>query len=235
VNFVPDNEETRRKLDALPGVYVGVVADTGDPDQRGRVRLRIPSILGDVVHPAWALPMMGLGDKTGSLIVPPAGTQVWVMFLEGDRHQPVWMPGPYARDHAPEDAASSYPDTRIIYADNEGAKILKDSDGGLLTRTDNKPIKVHSDGGDIEVDAKPGGNVVINRGADGQKAARKDDPVRCGSFDITFSPGSGGATLQMQYTDPDGNTHMVVNNVGHGTVDVSGKINGGSDSVKIGD
>ena len=58
------------------GKYRGFVVDNDDPEQLARLRLRIPSILGDV-ETDWALPCLpygGLADQ-GWFAVPEIGAR----------------------------------------------------------------------------------------------------------------------------------------------------------------
>jgi len=65
------------------GVYRGVVADSNDPNQSGRVQIRVPS-LGAT---AWAMVASPLGS-TPTVRVQP-GTTVVVAFEQGDLSRPV--------------------------------------------------------------------------------------------------------------------------------------------------
>lgn len=69
-------------VDAPLGVYQGVVVNT----DRTKVRARVPQVLGDAVS-NWALPLLTSG------LVPPTGSQVWVMFQGGDVNRPMYLPG----------------------------------------------------------------------------------------------------------------------------------------------
>ena len=56
------------------GKYRGFVADNEDPQQRGRIKVRIPSVLGDATS-GWALPCVpygGLADQ-GFFMIPDVG------------------------------------------------------------------------------------------------------------------------------------------------------------------
>jgi uncharacterized protein involved in type VI secretion and phage assembly len=64
------------------GKYRGVVTDNADPNLRGRIKVRVPAVLGDAQ--AWALPCVPYaGDKVGFFFLPEPGTAVWVEF-EGE-------------------------------------------------------------------------------------------------------------------------------------------------------
>lgn len=98
------------------GKYRGFVADNADPEKRGRLRLKVPSVLGESLT-GWALPCLpfgGLKDQ-GLFLVPEADAQVWVEFEEGDVSQPLWT-GTFwqAEGDPPEEAAKDEPTTRLL-------------------------------------------------------------------------------------------------------------------------
>jgi uncharacterized protein involved in type VI secretion and phage assembly len=75
------------------GKHRGLVVDNADPEHLGRLRLRIPSVLGGDVVTGWALPCVpygGDGDQ-GFLFIPEVGAGVWVEFEEGDLEFPIWV------------------------------------------------------------------------------------------------------------------------------------------------
>ena len=65
------------------GVYLGVVSDNNDPQQSGRVQIRLPW-LGST---AWALVASPVGSATNNKI--PSGATVVVAFERGDPSRPV--------------------------------------------------------------------------------------------------------------------------------------------------
>ena len=75
------------------GKYRGFVVNTDDPRHLGRVRLRVPSILGPDVVTGWAMPCVPYGGQLnqGFLFVPEVGAGVWVEFEEGDLEFPIWV------------------------------------------------------------------------------------------------------------------------------------------------
>jgi hypothetical protein len=66
-------------------IYLGIVSSGGDPMQRGRVRIDIPSI--DGASALWAKTCSS-PDSRGAY---RAGQEVWVMFQNGNAAQPVVM------------------------------------------------------------------------------------------------------------------------------------------------
>ena len=98
------------------GKYRGFVADNEDPEQRGRLKLRLPSILGSEVS-GWALPCLPFGGlfNQGLFLVPEVDSQVWVEFEEGNLDQPIWT-GTFWQQSGdpPEEAAKTPPTTRVL-------------------------------------------------------------------------------------------------------------------------
>lgn len=76
------------------GQYRGTVVNNLDPDQRGRLMIMIPDVLGSIPS-SWAEPSLPLAGPTGPpmgmFVVPPIGTGVWVQFESGDPNKPIWV------------------------------------------------------------------------------------------------------------------------------------------------
>jgi uncharacterized protein involved in type VI secretion and phage assembly len=74
------------------GKYRGFVSDNADPDQLGRIRVTVPSVLADTVTD-WALPVLPFtgAQDIGQLMLPEVGAAVWVEFEEGDVSHPLWV------------------------------------------------------------------------------------------------------------------------------------------------
>jgi hypothetical protein len=75
------------------GKYRGFVVDNQDPEKLGRLKLKVPSVLGDEVVTGWALPCLPFGGAAdqGCLFIPDADAGVWVEFEEGDLEFPIWV------------------------------------------------------------------------------------------------------------------------------------------------
>lgn len=65
------------------GFYRATVVDVKDPENRKRVRLRIPHILGEAVT-GWAEPMACIWK-------PDVGDVVWATFEGGDLSYPLYL------------------------------------------------------------------------------------------------------------------------------------------------
>ena len=82
-----------RVLHRFYGKYEGVVTDVADPLEIGRLRVRVPAVLGEQIESGWALPCApyGGGKDRGMLFLPEVGDTVWVEFAAGDPSRPIWV------------------------------------------------------------------------------------------------------------------------------------------------
>ncbi len=75
---------------AFFGKYRGVVTDNKDPLFMGRVRAKVPDVMGSV-ESGWAMPCAPFGGQdTGLFALPAVGAGVWVEFEHGDPEYPIW-------------------------------------------------------------------------------------------------------------------------------------------------
>ena len=71
------------------GKYRGTVSDNADPSNIGRLKVAVPSVLGDAE--VWAMPCVPYaGNGVGFYCLPEPGTGVWIDFEAGDPSFPVW-------------------------------------------------------------------------------------------------------------------------------------------------
>ena len=72
------------------GKYRGIVTDINDPLMIGRIRARVPDVMGDG-ESGWALPCAPFGGQsTGFFALPSTGAGVWMEFEHGDPDYPIW-------------------------------------------------------------------------------------------------------------------------------------------------
>lgn len=118
------------------GKYRGFVEDRNDPEQLGRLKLRVPSLLGGAVT-GWAWPASPYaGANVGFFFVPQVGDLVWVEFAEGELEHPLWTGCAWAKPggttEIPQEARDSYPDQAVIKTRSGHVIILSDVSGSEL-------------------------------------------------------------------------------------------------------
>jgi hypothetical protein len=118
------------------GLLPGRVVATDDPDQGGRIRVRVEQVYGDPTNESEYIPderlpwaraaFIGAGDGVGDFFVPPVGSQVWVSFWQGERTKPIWHGGWGVPSTVPAEFKSSYaptPQARVIRT--EGGQLMQ--------------------------------------------------------------------------------------------------------------
>ncbi|HEY2946874.1 MAG TPA: phage baseplate assembly protein V [Micromonosporaceae bacterium] len=134
------------------GKYRGFVVDNADPEQLGRLKLRVPSVLGGDIVTGWALPCVPYGGDAnqGFLFIPEVGAGVWVEFEEGDLEFPLWvgtfwskpgddseLPKPNDPDGTEQGSVQDAPTRKIIKTLKGHTLQFEDADGGeLITLVD---------------------------------------------------------------------------------------------------
>jgi uncharacterized protein involved in type VI secretion and phage assembly len=129
------------------GKYRATVVDNADPEQLGRLRLRVPSVLGTDVVSGWASPCAPYGGDVGQglLLVPEIGAGVWAEFEEGDLEFPIWvgtywskpghqneMPKPNRADGGEEPTPQQRPTRKILKTVKGHTLQFEDADGAEL-------------------------------------------------------------------------------------------------------
>ncbi len=115
------------------GKYRGQVTDNDDPDNLGRIKAKVPRLLGDE-EIGWALPAFAYGgaSEQGLFAVPDTGAGVWIEFEGGDLSYPIWSGTWYTSDAIPE---SARPGKKVLKT-KSGHKIVLDDDRESLEITD---------------------------------------------------------------------------------------------------
>jgi len=194
------------------GKYRGFVVDNADPEQLGRLKLKVPSLLGPDVVTGWALPCTPYGGDAnqGMLFIPEVGAGVWVECEEGDCEFPVWvgtfwskpggdseLPKPNDPDGAEQGSVQDPPTRKIIKtkkghtiqfedADGEEMVILHEAENGHVVVMDKDGIKITdgANGSEIVLD---GSGVTI---ADGPNSGNQ---VAMGSDGMTLEDKNGNS------------------------------------------
>ena len=178
------------------GKYRGFVTDNADPDKLARVKLRVPTLLGEA-ETGWALPCLPCGGlaNQGFFCVPGVGAQVWVEFEGGNLDFPIWSGTFWQQSGDAPEEAQDPPTTRVLRTTKGHVFLLEDKD-------DAEEVKLlHSAGAMLDLDKD--GNAVLadNNGAKLTLDAANNQAVLEDANGNTLTLTSQGATLE----DANGN------------------------------
>jgi len=142
--------------DRCEGIWRGVVEDADDPEQRGRLRVRVfnrhaASI--PVEHLPWAEQRYDdAGPNYGEFHSPySVGSVVWIIFEQADPNYPVvvgsWYAAPGGESEVPEECRTAGYPKRRIWKTKEGHKIeMSDEPGEFEIKiTDSAGNYIHLD------------------------------------------------------------------------------------------
>ena len=164
------------------GKYRATVSNNVDPDQRGRLLLSIPDVLGDIPS-SWAEPCVPLAGPTGMAmgvyLVPAIGAAVWAEFEHGDPDLPIWSGCRWgSQSDVPSAASEGNPaDPNIVFqtllqhslvmsdmppSPATGGIILQSTTGAMIVVNDSGIYLDNGKGATVEL---VGPTVMINKSA----------------------------------------------------------------------
>lgn len=120
------------------GKYRGTVTDNADASNRGRLKVKVPAVLGSVE--AWAMPCVPYAGKSvGFYSLPEPSTGVWVEFEAGDPSYPIW--------------------TGCFWGDNE----LPDPGGAPIKiwKTEKLTLRIDDDNDEMKLETTSGSKVTL--------------------------------------------------------------------------
>ena len=139
------NDEKRK---TYFGKYRGIVTDNRDPQKKGRLKARVPSLRGDN-ESTWALPCVPYaGDRVGWFMMPPEDASVWIEFENGDWDSPIWSGCFWDQDDEPP---ASDPDTKMIKTNGVTITIDDSQSSGAITIETGDGVKIVMDSNGIEI------------------------------------------------------------------------------------
>lgn len=139
------------------GKYRAIVTDNVDPENRGRLKVMVPALSGEL-EMGWAMPCFpyGGGGDTGIYMIPEIDDGVWIEFEGGQLSYPIWTGTWWGREEAPKgvDGEDPVADIKVIKTRSGNLIELNDSSGGeSITIQDKNGNKVIMDSAGIEVNA----------------------------------------------------------------------------------
>lgn len=140
------------------GKYRGQVTDNSDPDNLGRIRAKVPRLLGDE-QTGWALPAFPYGGASdqGLFLMPDVGAGVWIEFEGGDLSYPIWSGTWYTSGAIPESAQAG----KKVLKTKSGHKLVLDDDGGSLEIADSNGNSIKLDASGIAITDANGNSIKL--------------------------------------------------------------------------
>ena len=139
------------------GIYRGIVKDNNDPLKLGRVKVEVfPMFEGiQIDNLPWAIisqPLFsGAGIGYGNFFVPEVDSNVYVMFEQGNCHQPIII------GEAQDALKGQFNEKNSNYPNN---KILKTKQGTTISINETlKEVNLNHCGANIKIDSQ--GNITI--------------------------------------------------------------------------
>ena len=137
------------------GKYRGAVSDNADPTSRGRLKVKVPAVLGSLE--VWAMPCVPYaGDGVGFYSLPKPGTGVWVEFEAGDPSYPIWSGCFWADNELPDQAGAAikiWKTDKVTIRIDDGGDALKFENTGGSRITVASDVQTESGGGKHTVGA----------------------------------------------------------------------------------
>ncbi len=157
------------------GKYRGTVVDNDDLEQRGRIQVEVPAVLGELK--VWAMPCVPYaGDGIGFFSLPNAGDGVWVEFEGGDPSHPIWTGCFWAKGELPPTTGPSERvwktgEITVRLIEGDTPEISLEIDNGAVLRLVSSEIEADGggslltiEGSAITVDANSGGKIEVGSG-----------------------------------------------------------------------
>jgi len=202
------------------GIYRGKCIDNLDPEEMGRVKVSVPSIVGsdsEVPLAAWAFPKaLYSGSEMGFFFPPEIDSFVWVCFEGGDVSHPVYEGGFWTG----REGTSQYPtmETAGTSETSAGAGEVPPypSVRGIITKYGNKVLLRDGDetaevppvNPGIRIETGLGSYVEINDTADGQIIE-----IKCSTGQTVTIDGTSGSE-KVEIVEPTGDTSIILDATG---------------------
>ena len=203
-------EQNRRSSSKIYGVITGIVTNNQDPDELGRVKIKIPRISGED-ESNWARVISFMAGKDrGAFFLPEVDDEVLVAFECGNINMPYVIGSLWnGEDVPPETNSDGENNIRIIKSRSGHIIKLDDTDGEekieivdknennmIIIDTKNEKISIKSNK-DIEISA-PNGTIIMDA-KDIEITSSASAKIEASSVDLEASGNTNikGATVNI--------------------------------------
>ena len=126
------------------GMYQGIVTTNADPEKRGRIRVKCPTVLGKDTESAWCDPVIPVAyDNGGDFCIPLKGETVWIQFIEGNANKPVYLGGWWRKEKTPLGRS---------YSNFDKVRTINYADCTIILQNDKITINVGEGKGDLIIE-----------------------------------------------------------------------------------
>jgi uncharacterized protein involved in type VI secretion and phage assembly len=155
------------EMKSLKGVFPAVVIDNMDPDNSGRVKVRITlaSAPGRQRYETWArIATVMAGNNRGTWFVPDIDDEVLVMFGEGAVEESYMIGGLWSKTSPPPETMNTTNNKKVLRSRN-GVKITLDDQSGQESFTVETPggqrVRLQDGPGSLEIMDSNGNSVKL--------------------------------------------------------------------------
>jgi uncharacterized protein involved in type VI secretion and phage assembly len=161
------NKMNDKMMGLVNGVYIGIVTDQNDPENLGRIKVKIP-ILDNENALDWArMATMMAGKSRGTLFLPEVGDEVVVAFQMGDIRQPIIVGALWNKKDPPPAGKDAKNNIRKITS-RAGHEIIfddTDGDGKVTVKTkEGHKLEMLEKTDTVKLQEKSGQNIVTIKG-----------------------------------------------------------------------
>lgn len=111
--------------------YRGFVVSNEDPENLGRLQLKVQNVYGDDIMGYWAWPKNQFsGSGYGSKITPQKGDMVWVEFELGSPRKPIYTLGHFGKGEIPDRLKSN---NVFFFRSPKGQEVIIDDDNEIIS------------------------------------------------------------------------------------------------------
>ena len=119
------------------GKYRAIVVEINDPEKRGRIKVKCPSVLGES-RSNWCEPCVPIAyDNGGDFCLPKINETAWIEFEAGDVNKPIYVGNWWSKEKTP--STDYNPNIRIISHDGSSIEI---SASGIKIKSETTEINL---------------------------------------------------------------------------------------------